>query len=104
MLLTMNDSFRSRMTADDNLDAWEAEGGAPAVAARTDAPWAAARPERERRLLERLGAAVLKEWHGLPMPLQRAIYDRAIDSETTCDPSVLKRSMARFLHDHKGQA
>ena len=103
MLIGMNDHFRSGtdVAANDNLDA---EGAGPAVAGRTNAPSAATRPETERRLLERLGAALLEEWRRLPMPLQRAIYDRAVDTEATCDPTLLKRSMARFLHDHKGHA
>ena len=32
----------------------------------------------ERRLLGRLGAALVGEWNNLPMPLRRAIYDRAV--------------------------
>jgi hypothetical protein len=69
------------------------------------APGTQAAPnEVQRRLLERLGSALLQEWRELPMPLRRAIYDRAVESETTCDPTLLRRSMARFLHDHQGQS
>jgi len=97
----MDDCFRSgTVAANDSLGA----RGAPAVAVAVGAPSATARPEAERRLIERLGAALLEEWKSLPMPLQRAIYNRAVDSETTCDPTVQKRSLARLLHDWKGQA
>ena len=50
----------------------------------------------------RLGAALLGEWNNLPMPLRRAIYDRAVRGAMTGDPSALKRRMACFLHDRKG--
>lgn len=102
MLTRMNYRFHSRtgVAANDALDAWDAEGGAAGVAA----PSSGARSRTERRLLERLGAALLEQWHGLPTPLRRAIYDRSVEGVAPCDPSALKRSMARFLHDHQGHA
>jgi hypothetical protein len=85
-----------------DLEAWDAEGGALAIPAQTGGDAATALSAAERRLLGRLGAALVGEWNNLPMPLRRAIYDRAVRGATTCDPSALKRRMARFLHDRKG--
>jgi len=85
-----------------DLEAWDAEGGALAVSAQTGADAATTLSAAERRLLEHLGAALVGEWNNLPMPLRRAIYDRAVRGATTSDPSALKRRMARFLHDRKG--
>ena len=57
--------------------------------------------EAERQLLQRLGAAVVTEWNDLPMLLQRALFDRAVVKDPSCDTDLLKARMARFLHDHK---
>jgi hypothetical protein len=84
-----------------DLEAWDAEGGALAIAAQTAGDAATTLSAAERRLLGRLGAALVGEWNNLPMPLRRAIYDRAVRGAPTCDPSALKRRMARFLHDRK---
>jgi hypothetical protein len=92
---------RTAAAANDALDAWDAEGGA---AARADGPTATLRSRAERRLLERLGAALLEQWHGLPTPLRRAIYDRAVAGAAPGDASALRRSMARLLHDHQDNA
>lgn len=83
------------------LQAWDTEGGALAVLAQMDGEAVTALCAAERRLLGRLGAALLGEWNNLPMPLRRAIYDRAVRGAPTCDPMALKRRMARFLHDRK---
>jgi hypothetical protein len=83
-------------------EVWDAEGGALAIPTQPGGDAAAALSVAERGLLERLGAALLGEWNSLPMPLRRAIYDRAVRGAIACDPSTLKRRMARFLHDRKG--
>lgn len=75
------------------LEAWEAEGGASADADTLS--------EVDRLLLQHLGAALVGEWNNLPMPLQRAVYGRAVGGGASCDAATLKRQMARFLHDHK---
>jgi hypothetical protein len=85
-----------------DLEAWDTEGGALGLPAQTGGDAATALSAAERRLLGRLGAALVGEWNNLPMPLRRAIYDRAVRGSTTCDPTALKRRMARFLHDRKG--
>jgi hypothetical protein len=66
-----------------------------------DAAAAAAR-STHRRLLARLGAALLSEWARVPMPLQRAIYNRAVGGDSTRPVSARTRRMARFLHVHGG--
>jgi len=84
-----------------DLEAWDAEGGALAVPVQTGGDALTTLSAAERRLLGRLGAALVGEWNHLPMPLRRAIYDRAVRGAATADPSALKRRMARFLHDRK---
>lgn len=50
-------------------------------------------------MLQRLGSALVAEWARLPMPLQRAIYERAVSGD---DDGLLKHEVARFLHDRQG--
>jgi hypothetical protein len=83
------------------LQAWDAEDGADNVRAPARAAPAASLTAQQRRLLARLGAALVHEWSHLPMPLQRAIYRRAVRGALDADPSALARPMARFLHDHQ---
>jgi hypothetical protein len=84
-----------------DLQSWDAEGGALPVTTQVRGNTASALAAVERQLLGRLGDALVAEWNNLPMPLQRAIYDRSVRSTTTGDPAALKRRMACFLHDHK---
>jgi hypothetical protein len=86
------------------LETWEAEGGASAGAARSRGNGgndAATSSAIERPLLELLGAALVSEWNSLPMPLQRAVYNRAVRGNPVRNRLTLKRKMARYLHDHK---
>ena len=85
-----------------DLQSWDAEGGAWPMAPQAGGDVTGALVAAERQLLGRLGNALVAEWNNLPMPLQRAIYDRAVRDATTCDAAELKRRMACFLHDHKG--
>ncbi len=76
-----------------DLSRWEAEGGTPLPSAM--------QPGADAPLLQRLGAALVAEWNKLPMPLQRAIYDRAVAAGLADDDEpALKRRMALFLHQH----
>jgi hypothetical protein len=79
------------------LQVWETEGGANAELFDTPPPMGG----HEAALLVRLGAAVLGEWNNLPMPLRRAVYDRAVSIEAGRGEAAARRNMARFLHDHK---
>jgi hypothetical protein len=97
MSRSMNELLPPRIAvaANDCLDAWDAEGGASGVGGE-------GRPATQRLLLERLGAALLDEWHALPTPVRRALYERAVTGEATaCDRAPLKRRLARLLHDHQ---
>ena len=79
------------------LAQWETEGGSPLPAATP--------PGGDAPLLQRLGAALVAEWNNLPMPLQRAVYDRAVAGDPAADDeTALKRRMALFLHEHKSPA
>lgn len=82
------------------LEGWEAEGGASASPQASEQ--GASRPSAlERLLLERLGAALVGEWHNLPALLQRAVYERATGGSSSMSRLTMRRQMARFLHDHK---
>ncbi|MFS8037578.1 hypothetical protein ACI7BZ_11565 [Xanthobacter sp. AM11] len=77
---------------------WEGEGGSlmprPEVSSSVSALTGL-----ERRVLEHLGVAVVKEWNVLPTAIQRALFTNATAS--TGDPAQLKALIARFLHQHK---
>lgn len=78
---------------------WEGEGGSQMP--RSEAFWSVgALTGPERRVLEQLGVAVVKEWNVLPTAIQRALFTNATAS--TGDPAQLKALIARFLHRHKG--
>jgi hypothetical protein len=79
------------------LSRWENEGGALGPSTQADQ----ALDETELRILSRLGAALLGEWHKLPTELQRAIFSRASTLHATTDGARVKADLARFLHDHK---
>jgi hypothetical protein len=104
----MNKRLSPRLIADAEpamaLEEWEAEGGASAGAACSGANGgndATTSSAVERPLLELLGAALVSQWNNLPMPLQRAVYNRAVRGHSVRSRLTLKRQMARFLHDHK---
>lgn len=83
------------------LQAWDGEGGAESAPSLQVPPGAAPLTAQQHRLLARLGSALVQEWGHLPMPLQRAIYRRAVRGALDADPSVLARPMALFLHDRR---
>jgi hypothetical protein len=90
---------RARDSVANALDRWDEEGGAPAV------PWPLPyQPgdlvEVERRVLERLGTALVSEWIGLPTDVQRRLFEHAASGKSY-DAALLKARIARFLHDHK---
>ncbi|ABS66802.1 hypothetical protein [Xanthobacter versatilis] len=83
------------------ISRWDDEGGAQ-VPPNLSAQRHASLTERERHILECLGAALVKEWTDLPTPVQRALFRRATASDHD-DPAQLKVLIARFLHDHKDE-
>lgn len=82
------------------LQRWEDEGGA----GRTPVVPAALPATLDTPVLAQLGAALLAEWDGLPTAVQRAVYERAVSAEGRREGDVVKRELARFLHDHKQRA
>ncbi|MCG5236352.1 hypothetical protein [Xanthobacter oligotrophicus] len=89
----------TRTDAASAISRWDDEGGAQ-VPPNLSAQRHAALTERERHILECLGAALVKEWTDLPTAVQRALFRRATASDHD-DPVQLKVLIARFLHDHK---
>jgi hypothetical protein len=79
------------------LARWEGEGGSLGPSAEGGH----ALDESELRILSRLGAALLGEWHRLPTDLQRTIFSRAATLRPAADGARVKSEIARFLHDHK---
>lgn len=83
------------------VDRWENDGGSMArgpggTSGRPDELISSA----HRRILQRLGLAVLNEWNGLPVDVQRKLFKAA--SEYGASPSAeITERIARFLHDHK---
>ncbi len=78
-----------------SLARWEDEGGAPSE------PWVLnALSNKDRRILESLGAAIVSIWNDLPTDIQRKVFQHAI-AEAAFDPTLLAEQIARFLHDHK---
>ena len=100
--IEMNDLLRPRIAvaANDRLSAWDAEGGSPAVAGEERGSGDGCGPPIDGVLLERLGAAVLEQWHLLPTPLRRAIYKGAAREETNGEGAPFRRRLARLLHEH----
>jgi hypothetical protein len=58
----------------------------------------------EKRVLERLGAAVLIRWNDLPTELQRSFFDLAATDTNPKREARLKQDIACFLHTHKDDA
>jgi hypothetical protein len=56
-------------------------------------------PREPEVLLEQLGAAVLAEWHTLPMGLRKALYERAVAASAD-QLDAAKRELAVLLHEH----
>lgn len=60
----------------------------------------ASAPIEPDALLERLGAALLAEWHTLPTRVQKAIYERAVAAPAGHELDAAKRQVALLLHEH----
>jgi hypothetical protein len=90
---------QAKVHTGDDLDRWEGEGGAQAL------PWvlryrSGVPSNKERQVLEYLGAAVVSGWNELPTDIQRAIFQHAAANKVY-DAARLREQIARFLHDHK---
>lgn len=60
--------------------------------------------EVEEHILRCLGAAVMLQWETIPAKLQRELFDAAGSMGELLRTSELRGQIARFLHDHKGDA
>jgi hypothetical protein len=99
MVKVKADLEQSQAQMDTALDQWEGEGGAQAWS------WAlrykgGAPSDRERQVLEYLGAAVVSGWNELPTSIQCTIFQHATANKTY-NTNRLREQIARFLHDHK---
>ena len=84
------------------LSRWEGEGGAQGMRGKQGGTNLLA--DRERQILECLGAAVVIQWNDLSTEVQRAIFRHAAAVKDSYDPIQLRAHIARFLHDHKDDA
>lgn len=100
-MMNDNDQVKSsdRAEAAVAITRWEGEGGAQAHRFEPSLQFGAL-TGTERRILECLGASVVKAWNELPTTIQRALFSKAA-ANTEDDPAQLKALIARFLHDHK---
>jgi hypothetical protein len=93
----------------DNLD-WLAANAGKTMSTEVRDP-----PRRKRRdrdgayaeqenILRCLGTAVILNWNTIPTKLQRAIFEAASSIQDNDQAVPLKNALAKFLHDHKGDA
>ena len=98
MMIGKEPSQKSREMA-IALNRWDEDGGASAVAGSLSYE-PAGLEDKERRILECLGAALVSEWNDLTTDMQRKLFERA----TTGNPARggdLRARIAQFLHNHK---
>ena len=55
------------------------------------------------QILRCLGGAVMMRWNTVPTKLQKELFDCASSIGDLQQEAPLKRQIARFLHDHKGE-
>lgn len=80
------------------LATWEDEGGSvPAARSRRD-PFLAHLTNRQQRIVNRLGAAVLTQWAVLPTHIQKLIFDTSVSAANTTDVKAMRRRIAQLLH------
>ena len=79
-----------------SIDRWDDEGGAQFPSRKEIGELG----ERERHILECLGAAVVGVWSTLPTSVQRAVFEYAA-AQRSYDTAELRVQIARFLHAHK---
>lgn len=83
------------------LEIWEEDGGVRAIV--IDAAATTSSPIEPGALLERLGAALLAEWHTLPTSVQKAVYEHAVAGPAGDRLDAAKRQVALLLHEHMGR-
>ena len=57
--------------------------------------------DNDQRIVEALGAAVVRLWSGLPRDLQETLFEAAVTlGHKNEQDESLREQMAKFLHDH----
>ena len=59
---------------------------------------------RRASILQCLGAAVIAQWTELPTDVQKTLFEHAVSSGDPRHSNHLREQIARFLHNHKGNA
>ncbi len=55
----------------------------------------------DQRIVEALGAAVIRIWSGLPREIQETLFETAVSLGPAGEQDEsLREQMAKFLHDH----
>jgi hypothetical protein len=93
----------------DNLDWLEANAGKTMRTEVRDPPRRKRRDHdgayaEQENILRCLGAALILTWNTIPTKLQRAIFEAASSIQDNDQAVSLKNALAKFLHDHKGDA
>jgi hypothetical protein len=87
---------------EDSIARWDDEGGAPVQGASKATVRATATLTRaQRRIVHRLGLAVVIGWNSLPMKFQKALFKSASTHGSEDNTHKLAGGIARFLHQHK---
>lgn len=82
-----------------SLSIWDDEGGAAPAASLEGRP-SFGRAVHQSQLLERLGLALMAEWHHLPAEIQKAIFNHAASSRSP-EGRPLRSEIAKLLHNKK---
>ena len=87
---------------EDAIARWDDEGGAPVQgASNAKIPATATLTRAQRRIVHRLGLAVVIGWNSLPMEFQKALFKSASTQGSEDNSHKLAGGIARFLHQHK---
>jgi hypothetical protein len=57
-------------------------------------------PGEDKKILERLGVAVIMRWGTLPTKIQRELFEHATSIADLAQTAPPKGQIARFLHNH----
>jgi len=95
-------SLQQTLCFDDEIERWDNEGGAPLQKASKATTEAIVKlTNLQRRILQRLGLAVVVGWNGLPTEVQKTLFRTASTQGLLQDRHDLPEDIARFLHQHK---
>jgi hypothetical protein len=87
---------------EDAIARWDDEGGAPLLNASKATVRATATLTRaQRRIVHRLGLAIVIGWNSLPKEIQKALFKSASTHGSKDSTHKLAGGTARFLHQYK---